>query len=278
MSIHRGVVLGSVLPPVPNVVIPRHRFTWDRTTDAFVPGETVKPAVAQPPEDWFLRVAQTNPADLDAVTAAINRFGSFGVDRELNLDGLSDDPYLSGRGISLGRCLSAEQRRVVTDARSNADRARRLNRTWFVESMASIVAGIGLLRTMLDIWERIDVGPRGWQHGPRLATMLDEGLKVFAPRVLFFSPEEALDLDSEADTDFAPLLHVLILQMAHAIANDWHDVRACADDRCGKLFCRQEGRAKVRSPRNDSMFCSHVCARRFHQRNYRKKKRNAARQ
>src|SRR5215208_7965011 len=113
MSTHRGIVLGSVLPPVPKVVPLRHRFTLDRETDAFVPDGTVMPTVAPPPpEDWFLRVAQTNPADLDAVTAAVNRFGSFGVDRELNLDGLSLDPYLSGHGLSLGRYLGAEQRRA----------------------------------------------------------------------------------------------------------------------------------------------------------------------
>lgn len=278
MSTHRGIVLGSVLPPVPKVVSLRHRFTFDPETEAFVPDGTVKSAVATLPEDWFLRVAQTNPDDFDAVTAAVNRFGSFGVDRELNLDGLSNDPYWFGRGLSLGRYLSAEQRRLVTDARPMAERASGLNRTLFVESRASIVAGIGLLKTMLEIWERLEVGPRGWQDGERLAFMLEEGLKAFAPRVLFFSPAEAVELDPGIDSDFAPLLHVLILQMAHAIANDWRDVRTCADDRCGKLFCRQEGRARVRSPRNDSMFCSHLCARRFHQRNYRKQKRNAERQ
>ena len=108
--------------------------------------------------------------------------------------------------------------------------------------------------------------------------MLDSALRDFAPRVSFVSPED-LDPDSQQDhADHAPLLHVLILQMAREIANDWHDVRTCADDRCGKLFCRQEGRSTVRSPRSDSMFCTHVCARRFHQRNYQKQKRNAERQ
>lgn len=287
MSTHRGIVLGSVLPPVPQVVVPSHRFILDRATEAFVPDETAKPTVAParedsfrwvaPPEDWFLRVAQTDPSDLDAVTAAVNRFGSFGVDRELNLDGLRLDPYVSGRGLSLERYLSAEQRRLVVDARPRAERASRLNRTVFVESKASIVAGIGLLKTMLELWERIEAGPR-WRDGPRLAFMLDEGLKAFAPRVNFVSPADD-DLDSRiGHADFAPLFHVLILQMAHAIAKDWRDVRTCADDRCGKLFCKQEGRATVRSPRNDSRFCSHVCARRFHQRNYRKQKRSAEQQ
>src|SRR3712207_4942801 len=111
MESRRGIVLGSVLPPVPRVIVPDHRFILDRATNAFVPDETAKPVLAPrpadslrwvaPPEDWFLRVAQTDPDDLDAVTAAVNRFGSFGVDRELNLDGLSLDPYLSGRGLSL---------------------------------------------------------------------------------------------------------------------------------------------------------------------------------
>jgi hypothetical protein len=163
----------------------------------------------------------------------------------------------------------------VVEARQAAERSARSNRTTFVESRASIIAGIGLLATMLELWERIEVRSDG-RDGFRLASMLDEGLKMFAPRVSFISPADG-DLDSRSESDFAPLLHVLMLQMAHAIADDWRHVRTCADDRCGKLFCRQEGRARVRSPRNDSMFCSHVCARRFHQRNYRKQKRAAER-
>ncbi|UTI63891.1 hypothetical protein NBH00_21420 [Paraconexibacter antarcticus] len=230
------------------------------------------------PEDWFLRVAQTHSDDVDAITAAVNRFGSFGVDRELNLDGHSNDQYLSGRGFSLSRHLGAERRSVLTDARSEADRARRRHRSWFVESRASLVAGIELLKTMLEIWEGIE-GGRGWQDGQRLSLMLEDGLRAFAPRVDYVSPEEAVHLDpATTHSDFAPLLHVLVLQMAHAIANDWRDVRTCADDRCGKLFSRQDGVATVRSPRKDAMFCSPVCARRFTQRNYRKKKRDAERQ
>ena len=157
MSIHKGLVLGSVLPPVPEVMTPSYVFTFDQDTKAFVPDVTRVSTVAPLPEDWFLRVAQTDPADIDAITTALNRFGSFGVDRELNLYGHSQDPYLAGRGLSLARSLSAAQRRDVTDARPDAERAARRNRSWCVESRASIDAGIGILKTMLDIWERIDV-------------------------------------------------------------------------------------------------------------------------
>jgi hypothetical protein len=287
IDFHRGITLTAILPEVPKVVTSRSHISFDASVDCFVQDESVTTEYSALPPDWFLRVAQTDPADIDELTALVDAYGSFGVDRVANLDGFTMDASRLRRGVSfksfLGRALVGE----LESARARAKRAHSLHGTFATESRESITAGARVLEEMLSLWEQLAEAqpkPRSRREtsallkrssvGFRLAEMLDEGLSVLAPRAWFsFSSQGAV---GSADAYRPPLLHLLVLQMAREIQNDWNGIRVCGNDRCGKLFARQLGRATTRAPRKDSRFCSSICARQYHQREYRARKRAAA--
>lgn len=285
IGLHRGITLSATLPEVPRVITPRSHVSFDASADCFVKDESANVEWAALPPDWFLRVAQTDPADIDELTALVDAYGSFGVDRVANLDGHLKDTRHGPPDVSFEDLLDEATIDELDKARARAKRARSLHGTFAAESRESIVAGVRVLVEMLTLWEQLaepQPKPRSRREskaflkrlsiGSLLADMLNEGLSVLAPRASFsFSSQAAV-----ADAYRPPLLHQLVLQMAREIQNDWNNIRVCANDRCGNLFARQIGRAKTRAPRKDSRFCSSICARQFHQREYRARKRAAA--
>lgn len=284
VGFHRGITLTATLPEVPRVITPRGHVSFDASVDYFVKDEGATGEWAALPPDWFLRVAQTDPADIDELTALVDAYGSFGVDRLANLDGHLKDKRDGPPDVSFADLLDEATIDELDKARARAKRARSLHGTFAAESSESIVAGVRVLVEMLTLWEQLaDPQPKPSRRessaflkrrsiGLLLADMLNEGLSVLAPRAAFsFSPEAAVE-----DAYRPPLLHLLVLQMAREIQSDWNNIRVCANDRCGNLFARQIGRATTRAPRKDSRFCSSICARQFHQREYRARKRAAA--
>jgi len=284
IDFHRGITLTANLPEVPRVIRPGE-ISFDASVGCFVERECETDEWSALPPDWFLRVAQTDPADIDELTALVDAYGSFGVDRVANLDGHLRDTRHGPRGASFKDLLDGAAVGELDKARVRAKRARSIHGTFAAESRESVVAGVRVLAEMLSLWEQLAEGqpkPRSRresnlllkraQVGFLLAQMLNEGLSVLAPRASFSFSSQA----AAADAYRPPLLYLLVLQMAREIQNDWNGIRVCGNDRCGKLFARQLGRATTRAPRKDSLFCSSICARQHHQREYLARKRAAA--
>src|SRR4051794_22195178 len=127
VDFHRGITLTATLPEVPKVLTSRSHVSFDGSVECFVKGESETDEWSALPPDWFLRVAQTDPADIEKLTALVDAYGSFGVDRIANLDVSMIDTTQLRRGVSfksfLGRSLVGE----LEDARARAKRARSLH-------------------------------------------------------------------------------------------------------------------------------------------------------
>lgn len=98
-------------------------------------------------------------------------------------------------------------------------------------------------------------------------TFLNAGLSPFHASVRVEGPDGPGALAEE----HAGLYSALCLQLANHLAEGAH-LRRCANERCGKLFFRQRGRAVYGHHRTEGVaYCSKECARAQAQRTYRRR-------
>jgi hypothetical protein len=98
-----------------------------------------------------------------------------------------------------------------------------------------------------------------------LRELLSEGLRPFHPRVLYADERTSLA------TATVPLYAICCLELFNHLAE--HAVyRRCANQRCGRLFVHQRGRAEHGQYRTRGVrYCSNPCARAQAQRDYRRR-------
>lgn len=103
-----------------------------------------------------------------------------------------------------------------------------------------------------------------------LRDVLSAGLRPFHAYVDF---QGLLDLDSEGPPWRASTYSLLCLQLANDIS-EGAVYRRCANEKCGRIFARQRGRAQKGQYRSDATFCDRSCARAQAQRDYQSRKKD----
>lgn len=104
------------------------------------------------------------------------------------------------------------------------------------------------------------------------------GLVPFAPRLEIHDPivdgAEAGDVAGQPWLKYLPLFSVCCAELFNHVVES-EPYRTCANERCGRLFVRQEGRATKGTRRSSGVrFCSASCARAQAQRAYRQRRRS----
>lgn len=144
----------------------------------------------------------------------------------------------------------------------------------------------------LDRWEKRDSDGSPRTHSPKdlaslalqkaalegLQAVLAVGLVPFAPRLEIpdsFSGNRASELDADKPwLRNLPLFSICCAELFNHVVES-EPYRVCANERCRRLFVRQEGRAVKGTRRSSGVrFCSASCARAQAQRAYRRRKRS----
>jgi hypothetical protein len=127
------------------------------------------------------------------------------------------------------------------------------------------------------IWEVIPIGIDQWGHDQRervlqfLGEGLRTGLKPFSPRLTHSPAEISVDPGPHSHGEMIPLYCVMCLELFNHIVEE-AEYRKCANETCGRLFVRQQGRALHGQHRTKGVkYCSPECARAQAQRQYRRR-------
>jgi hypothetical protein len=234
--------------------------------------------------ETYLRLAALDLEDEDAILRFVNAYGPLGV-RLSDMDAESDLVY---RGF----VLEPDSKRVVNELLATREAAEEAADDVVEETIHEFRFGARCLRDLLtawrvcagelvheeaswvaDCWPVRDRSPRlnddPWERrGPaRLLTMyLCSGLNPFSPRVI---DSDGADLLTQIECE---LYDVLCLELYnHIVAHAFY--RHCANERCGRLFVRQSGRAEHGQHRSSGVrYCSATCARAQAQRAYRRRR------
>jgi hypothetical protein len=116
-----------------------------------------------------------------------------------------------------------------------------------------------------------------------LLMLLDFGLMPFHPGISFLESNEESGEDGDARFRVTPgsgddrqrldLYPILCLELFNHMVEE-ASYRVCANERCGRLFVRQEGRAQFDQRRKTGVkYCSALCAKAQAQREYRRRSR-----
>ena len=218
-------------------------------------------SVANPFGGWMfpIRHADDVPAELiaaweRAVTVAADHYGMAGAVSEIRR---ADDAYGLADTVTEIRYAVLYMRDLIAARRALQGEIDPTTHEW----EAPFWAG----------WGDLDSPP--WTpEGPAsaLSGALDDGLAPYSPHIRTFSEgQEPADLwGGEVGT-----WHVCCLELFNHIVED-AKYTTCANERCGRLFVRQEGRALHGQHRTRGVkYCSRECARAQAQRDYRRRKR-----
>ena len=262
------------------------RVVFDEEARAFVPDfdSDLLPA-PQGNQELYLKLAAIDIDDIDDMLAFTNAYGELGV-RQF---GASDRDWEMLLGLWPGTDSVPE----LEDAYDHAIESPGVTTSSF-ETLVEWQWAIRYVRDLITAWrvlhEEITVARNEWQaplwdyvpeppysppwtpEGPGvlLEIGLLAGLHPFTPQVRkFWSGGEPYPLFK----DEAVAWNVCCLELFNHIVEE-ADYKTCARDDCGRLYVRQEGRAKYGQHRTTgTKYCSRRCAGLVTTRNQRRRQR-----
>lgn len=256
-------------------------YAFDEAAQAFGPDwetENVAP-LPQIEGEAYLALAAISPDNVGGILDFLNTYGELGVRGQYTLSSWEWSALAMPRQdevIPLAEALK----------RSNGGESDTLVEfEWAILLMRDLITALQIVRGERDhetavwqcpLWEfrRHELESPPWaEEGPRslLETTLGVSLETFTPRLSFQSG----DGTAGPYSDLATAWHICCLEMFNHIV-EAAPYKTCANETCGRLFVRQEGRAVHGQHRSTGVkYCSAECARAQAQRQYRRRKRGA---
>lgn len=244
-----------------------------------------------PSGETYLKFAGLDPADIDGIAAFLTQYGELGLRGQFSTASSTEWATLGGPKGGEGL---AELRRALDGAVEVLGPMAEtydllVEVQWAILLMRDFVAAWRALQGEINpaehVWEsplwqarrdRLDSPP--WTpEGPAvlLHLWLGEGLMPFSPTLRTFRPgEEPVALYADQVTAW----NLCCLELFNHIV-ERAEYKTCANETCGRLFVRQEGRAVHGQYRSRGVkYCSAECARAQAQRVYRRRKATTANQ
>jgi hypothetical protein len=276
-------------PGVPVPVPPVSVLPVTMDSEGFLDFERVF-ASAVPPDELYLRqLGDLDLSDWGAVAEFTRTYGRLGKHRWLELP-----TYLRGRWRPVQPLRELDElrraRRLVNPSRPTVTIHVRevIVHAQIVRDLVRLYDGFQVGRPLSEVladWESIVPRPEARSVGDpvsmqdladTLTLVLNPALRDFHVRIEF---EDQSGAGSSWGEPFVSLYAAACLQLANHIAES-AEYRRCKAEGCGRLFVRQQGRAKHDQHRVRGVlsFCSDTCANRQSQRDHRRRKAAAKRQ
>jgi hypothetical protein len=281
--------------PLPHPPIRRRSYRLTDDASALIPTDADVMFVPDTAGETYLKLRAIDLSDAEAILAFVSEHGLLGIRTEnfaatrgtsgvvyavrasklalsrARATYVGEDPLFPGDDLWQDTSPTAE---TLVEFRFAAAWLHDLTNLWLVyqgENAQDLE-----WRVLLDL-------PPFLNHRGSAASMLSKSLapalKPFSPQLIVRGAKDVAGIPivpSPGPGEFAraPLVSVCALELFNHIA-ETATYRPCANETCGRLFVRQEGRAQAGQHRKKRVaFCSQRCLRQQKQREYRRREKD----
>ena len=264
-------------------------YLYDEGADALVPDWEAVPTVAAMAEhagedttETYLKLAALDPDDIDAIVEFIIAYGQLDIRGEHTFYGVPGKGAFAYRLDQTGTELDAAYVRASEAVGVGGFSDTLTEIRWAILYMRDLIAARRIVEEQLDpgtytwqapFWaDMSDLDAPPWTPGGPATTLslaMSVALAPYSPRIQVFADDD----DNEPGSGDITTWTLCCAELFNHISES-ATYKTCQNERCGRLFVRQEGRAAHGQHRTTGIkYCSWACARAQAQRQYRRRQR-----